>query len=241
MSSRRLGVVRQAVVDLGLAAARPGVEPALAFEKARMVADLKTASVEYTKLSGQFKELEETIASDRRARMSFNCGRWESVIERRDEMLARSYPHTSIAKTDVTTRMDCLKADLLDALRTLSAVRRNQLPVALAAKTSAVSDPQEIDRAFRLLVDAIARASLVTDLHRVETWLRDRKLPCPINTDLTWLAVAELNANRADGQLPFILVLPNYDKLYCPLFVHAANASIADNDTAEFLRDLFSR
>ncbi|MEI6511496.1 MAG: hypothetical protein WCO25_05695 [Candidatus Uhrbacteria bacterium] len=180
-------------------------------------------------------------AANRETRLSFNCGRWESVVERRDELLARNYNHPSVAKTDVTARMDGLKADLLDAIRTLSAVRRNQLPVALATATKAVSDPQEIDRAFRLLVDAIARASLVTDLHRVETWLRDRKRPCPTNTDLTWLAVSELNANRAEGQIPSILVLPNYNQLYNPLFVHAGNASVADHNTAEFLRLLFSR
>jgi hypothetical protein len=40
---------------------------ALAFEKARMVADLKTASNEYTRLAEQVKELERTIASDRQA------------------------------------------------------------------------------------------------------------------------------------------------------------------------------
>ena len=40
---------------------------ALAFEKARMVADLKTASVEYTKLTDQYKGLEAAIASDRAA------------------------------------------------------------------------------------------------------------------------------------------------------------------------------
>ncbi|HOW90207.1 MAG TPA: hypothetical protein PL037_07980, partial [Elusimicrobiales bacterium] len=40
---------------------------ALAFEKAQMIADLKTASEQYTRLSEQFKELENTIAADRRA------------------------------------------------------------------------------------------------------------------------------------------------------------------------------
>ncbi|MFA7007737.1 MAG: hypothetical protein WC204_02650, partial [Elusimicrobiales bacterium] len=38
---------------------------ALAFEKAHMVADLKTASEEYTRLKEQFKELETTVSADR--------------------------------------------------------------------------------------------------------------------------------------------------------------------------------
>ncbi len=183
----------------------------------------------------------EKYAADRETRMSFNAGTWTSVVERRNEMLSRCYPNPGIDKADVAARMDCLKADLVEATHTLSSVRRNQLPVALTATTKAVSEPRDIDRAFRALVDAIAKASLATDLRRAETWLRDRKRPCPTNTDLTWLAVSELNANRADGQLPPILVLPNYNQLYNPLFVHAGTGSIHDHAVAEFLRLLFSR
>lgn len=180
-------------------------------------------------------------AADRELRISFNCGTWASVVERRNEMLSRWYPNPNVAKEDVEARMNCLKADLAEAIRTLSSVRKNQLPVALAATTKAVPNPQDIDRAFRTLVEALRKASFPTDLRRAETWLRDRKRPCPTNTDLTWLAVSELNAARVDGQAPLILVLPNYDRLYNPLFVHAGTGSIHDHDTAEFLRLLFSR
>jgi len=61
---------------------------ALAFEKSRMVADLNTASAEYTRLAEQFKELERTIASDRQRH---HTELMEKLADKEAALKAQSY------------------------------------------------------------------------------------------------------------------------------------------------------
>ncbi|HBW22781.1 MAG TPA: hypothetical protein DEF68_05310, partial [Elusimicrobia bacterium] len=136
---------------------------ALAFEKARMVADLKTASVEYTKLSGQFKELEETIASDRRAH---HAELMAKLAEKEDALKAQADGFTkelNKQRSDFNAREAALSREKEAALKTQSDTAGGEiLKLRDRLSSQAAAWAMEREKMQAAMAEAAARAERET-------------------------------------------------------------------------------
>lgn len=201
------------------------------------------------------------FAFEARVNAQYIYGNWENVLCHRKSMLERDYQNSEIPASNPEGRMDELKANLLEAISSVSTIRSIQFPtevvrelcqrIGLAnvvkdfvegeGETAELADKNR-EHHFKTLVDTLWNAvGILTDREEVVMWLYDKKRPCPGNSDLICLAVFEINADLIGAALPRVLVLPNFHFTYNPFFIYVDDSVRVDAETAKFLRLLFSR
>lgn len=203
---------------------------------------------------------ETTLLLERLSGQPYHAGTRDRARERRADMLRHRYPHPNIPPSEVEERMDRLKADVLEAIEATSRMTEHRFPFVRirelhtslwaidAVENFMDGDPDKAERMrknrlrrLRELVDALWQ-SAETSTHRegMEHWLATHDRTCPNDTDLIFLAVSEINADRIDAALPRVLVLPNRLDPFNPFYVRLADSIVTDAEIAGLLSSLFS-